>query len=148
MANCLAILEDNPDRITRMKLSAAEVFPSHCVVFFENAHELIAWLTQHLHEVLLISLDHDLPLREAEGNTFDCGDGRIVADYLAQLPPTCPVIVHSSNNDFAAGMYFALERSGWPVSRIVPFDDLEWIERDWKTELLGLAHSGWLTKTQ
>src|SRR4051812_34305857 len=117
-----------------MRSCAEEFLPSLPLVFFDNAFEMVAWLEQHLHEVALISLDHDLPLRDGEGKSIDCGDGRMVADYLTQLAPTCPVIVHSSNNDCAVGMYFALERAGWPTKRVVPFDDLAWVERDWKLE--------------
>lgn len=127
-----------------MRACVAENFPSLAPVFFDNAMEMIAWFKQHLHEVSLISLDHDLPLRKVNGNFIDCGHGRMVAEYLAQIGPTCPVIVHSSNNECAAGMYFALQRAGWPTTRIVPFDDLAWIERDWKMELVRLAGAGWM----
>lgn len=140
-----AILEDDSGRIKQMRSCAVETLPRLPLVFFDNAFEMIAWLETHLHEVALISLDHDLPLRIPDGQSVDCGNGRMVADYLARFDPTCPVIVHSSNADCAAGMFFALERAGWPTKRIVPFDDLDWIATDWKRELLRLSQTGWLT---
>src|SRR5258708_32047364 len=98
VSELIAILEDNPDRIAAMRMCMAEALPGVEVVFFENAQEMIVWLGEHLGNVVLISLDHDLPLRNDESKTIDCGTGRQVADYLASLLPTCPVIVHSSND--------------------------------------------------
>jgi len=54
------------------------------------------------------------------------------------------VRIHSSNSPAAQGMQFCLERAGWSVTRVFPFDDLAWVERDWLPEmqrLLGL-HRG------
>jgi NAD+-processing family protein with receiver domain len=144
VARHFAILEDTTDRIEKMRVCAATILPALELVFFGNAFEMIEWLNTHLNEVSLISLDHDLPLRDANGKSVDCGDGRTVADYLAGIPPTCPVIVHSSNADCAAGMFFALERAGWPTKRVVPVNDLVWVERDWIAELQRLVSAGWL----
>ncbi len=118
VADQVAILEDDPNRITAMRACLTETLPGAEVVVFDDARKMIAWLGQNLGEVVLIALDHDLPLRNHEGKAIDCGTGRQVADYLASVPPTCPVIVHSSNNFFAPGMSFALKDAGWPVSRV------------------------------
>ena len=49
---------------------------------------MIAWLGEHLGNVALVSLDHDLPLRDHAGKAIDCRTGRQAADYLASVPPT------------------------------------------------------------
>lgn len=59
---------------------------------------MIAWLTNNLSSVTLISLDHDLgPNRERKGEVFDPGIGREVVDFLVSQKPTCPVIIHTTN---------------------------------------------------
>jgi len=144
MAAVVAILEDDANRIREMRACLEEVLPGARNVFFEVAGEMIEWLGAHLGEVALISLDHDLPLRDGEGRRVDCGSGREVADFLASMPPTCPVIVHSSNNYCAPGMYFALKEGGWPVSRVCPMDDLAWVRRDWAARVMRYVREGWL----
>ena len=144
MAGLVAILEDNAGRIAEMQACLAEALPGVPSVFFENAFEMISWLEQHLDEVLLISLDHDLPLLDAIVNQIDCGDGRMVADFLASMLPTCPVIVHSSNADCAPGMYFTLKEKGWPTVRIVPHEDQAWVREAWKPQLLRWVRDGWI----
>src|SRR5256885_15001425 len=100
----VVILEDDPARIAAMRACLTEVLPGTEIVVFEQAQAMIAWLGCNLAQVALISLDHDLPLLDQSGRAIDCGTGRQVADYLASLPPTCPVIVHSSNSFCAPGM--------------------------------------------
>ena len=101
-------------------------------LFFQDARQMLAWLAGHLSEADLISLDHHLPFRRDEENRLiDCGTGREVADYLATVPPTCPVIVHSSNVACADGMMFVLRKAGWPCRRVFPRDDLAWIGDQW-----------------
>jgi hypothetical protein len=139
------ILEDDQNRIDEMRSCITEVAPSLSPIFFDNAFEMVDWLKENLAKVSLISLDHDLPLITIDGASRDCGDGRLVADYLAQLAPTCPIIVHSSNADCAAGMFFTLERAGWRTKRTAPFDGITWIRLAWKQEILDLINSGWLT---
>lgn len=109
-----------------------ELLPAASTVFFEDASVMLAWLTEHLGEADLISLDHDLPIRRDEENRLiDCGTGRQVADWLAARKPVCPVIVHSSNEPCAAGMMFALHDGGWRCRRVYPRDDLDWIADAW-----------------
>ena len=105
---------------------------------------MIAWLGEHLGRVILLSLDHDLPLRGPAGEAIDCGTGREVADFLASVPPTCPVIVHSSNNFFAPGMFFALKDSGWPCSRVYPSDNTAWIAASWADQVRQFVSDGWI----
>ena len=144
MTGLVAILEDDANRIREMRACLEEVLPGAGVVVFEVAREMIAWLGTQLASVVLISLDHDLPLRADDGQTLDCGSGREVADFLASMPPTCPVIVHSSNNYCAPGMFYALKEGGWPVSRICPMDDLAWIRRDWAARVIRYVREGWI----
>jgi len=131
VARLVAILEDDADRVAAMRACLSAVLPGVDAVFFEDAREMITWLRHHLSEVELLSLDHDLPLRGRGGATIDCGTGRQVVDYLASLPPTCPVIVHSSNDACAAGMFFALNDAGWTCSRVYPHDGEAWVRETW-----------------
>ena len=128
----IVILEDDSARVAAMTAVLHELLPSTRPVFFEDANQMLAWLAEHLGEVDLISLDHDLPIRrDTENRLIDCGTGRQVADYLAAMSPTYPVIVHSSNEPCAAGMMAVLEEAGWPCRRVYPRDDLEWIADAW-----------------
>jgi CheY-like chemotaxis protein len=137
------ILEDDPARASAMTAALRELLPTGQSIFFEDAGAMLAWLAEHLGEADLISLDHDLPIRRDEDNRLiDCGTGRQVADYLAALPPPCPVIVHSSNAACAAGMAAVLRKAGWPCRQVHPRDDLVWIGQEWieaVTRCLGLS---------
>ena len=147
MTVSVAILEDDSLRIAAMRTCVAEVLPGIEAVFFENAAEMIAWLGERLGHVVLISLDHDLPLRPRDGVVIDCGTGRQVADFLASMPPTCPVIVHSSNDLCAPGMFFALKDAGWPCRRVYPCGDLAWVAASWGKEIQRLLRGGWIKDT-
>jgi NAD+-processing family protein with receiver domain len=138
----VAILEDDVNRIAAMRAGLAAVLPVPEIVVFEHAGRMIEWLRTYLVEVVLISLDHDLPLREVDGKMIDCGTGREVADFLRSLRATCPIIVHSSNDVCATGMFFALKEAGWPVKRVYPCGDLAWIESAWVATMLRLVHQG------
>jgi hypothetical protein len=140
MANVIAILEDNADRISRMRACLSNSLPEFEQVYFESAPHMRDWLDAHLAEVVLISLDHDLPIDR------DCGTGRDIADYLAGLPPTCPVIVHTSNEYFAPEMMFALSDSGWPVRRVYPHDDHDWVAAGWLNAILEFIDAGLLVR--
>ena len=49
---------------------------------------------------------------------FDPGVGRDVVEYLVTQPPTCPVIVHTSNYLARDGMVFALEFANWETTSV------------------------------
>lgn len=128
----VVILDDDVERFTRMRLLLAEAFPDLGIEYFDNAPDLLAALPQVLVNCSMISLDHDLgPVRDREGQRFDPGTGRAVTRSLETIGPSCPVIVHSSNGQAAEGMMNDLRFSGWEASRVVPFDDLDWIESSW-----------------
>lgn len=144
MPPVVAILEDDSGRIDEMRACLAGVLPGAECIFFDRADEMLAWLGQHLSNILLISLDHDLPLRGPVGQSIDPGTGRQVADYLASIrPPKCPGIVHSSNEPCAQGMFFALKQAGWPCSRVVPYDDRAWIAASWSEEVRRYLRDVW-----
>jgi hypothetical protein len=128
----LVLLEDNARRAEAM-CRVATTNLGIPVVHHDNAPDMLAWLAKHLGRAVLIALDHDLgPSRIRDGERFEPGIGREVADFLAEHTPVCPVIIHSSNGPAADGMQFCLERAGWSVTRVYPLDDLTWVERDWK----------------
>ena len=122
-----------------------ELVPTARTIFFEDARQTLSWLAEHLGETDLISLDHDLPIRrDGENRVIDCGTGRQVADYLATLPPTCPVIVHSSNVPCGDGMAAVLRAAGWPCRRVYPRDDLAWIDDQWAEAVRDYIRAGWI----
>ena len=144
MPEFVVVLEDDPGRVAEMRRCIGELLPGTQGIFFGNAQAMIAWLSDHLGEVVLISLDHDLPLRITPAGMTDCGTGRQVADYLTGLPPTCPVVVHTSNEYFAPGMLSALKNGGWPHCRVYPCDGHEWVRKDWANQIREYVRDGWL----
>ena len=140
MQSFVAILEDNSDRLKEMRACLSELLPSYEHVYFDNASSMVAWFEEHLAQVVLISLDHDLP---TDG---DYGTGRQVADYLAPRPPICPVIVHTSNEFFAPGMIRVLKDGGWPTLRVYPHSDHNWVRRGWAEQINKLASGGWILR--
>lgn len=122
-----AILEDDARRREAMARVLAEL-PHVRASLFDSAPAMVRWLEAHLAECTLISLDNDLvPLPSGE----DPGEGRHVADWLAERAPVCPVVVHTSNPMAAPSMMLTLELAGWVPERIPPFDDVGWIETAW-----------------
>lgn len=132
MAFKIAILEDNLDRQAVMRRCLADRFYTFDAHFFDEVREMIRFLDRHLTETLVISLDNDLELKPGSGGRMiDPGSGVDVAEYLAGKPAVCPVVIHTTNTDAAAAMKSALDAAGWPMRRVVPFDDMNWIESDW-----------------
>ena len=112
----------------------AERFPFLAVIFFEAAEAMIQFMKQDsLRDVALIALDHDLELiSTGPGQWTDPGTGLEVARYLAHRDhPLCPIIVHTSNALAGDAMLRELQDSGRSVFRVVPHDDLAWIDHDW-----------------
>jgi hypothetical protein len=122
----VAILEDDEGRRGAMlkQLVGAGVN----VVVFPRAHDMIAWLHDHLVECALISLDHDL-VSTVKGD--DPGSGTDVVLFLSARSPSCPVIVHTSNPLAAPAMRYFLSQAKWANERVVPFNDLEWVDIAW-----------------
>lgn len=148
MHEIIAILEDEPGRIQAMEKRLKQSFPDCSAIFFNNAPDLITWLKGHLHECLLLSLDHDLgPSWERSGQLFDPGIGRDVVDYLITQLPQCPVIIHTSNSDAEIGMELALKSANWYYERVIPhqsldaIDSWDWIDSEWADTLKRLIQS-------
>ena len=136
MPDYVAILEDDPRRLTAMRECVTRHLPKYEIATFDNADEMIVWLEDHLGEVVLISLDHDLPLVQMrDGQRVDAGTGRMVADWLCEQRPVCPVIVHTSNENFGPGMMRVLRDGGWVHVRVYPHADCDWIGTVWAEEI-------------
>jgi hypothetical protein len=139
----VAILEDNILRIAEMRAALMEVLPQYRVVVFDEAPQMIQWLGEHLGEVVLISLDHDLPVTFTKaGQPVECGNGQDITSHLAPLPPVCPVIVHSANLECAVRMQDALQKADWPHVRITPHDGESWIGHEWVAAIRKFKESG------
>ncbi len=139
----VAVLEDASGRAHAMREVLGRHFAGRPYVVFDNAPDMVEWLRVHLRELALVSLDHDLiGTYERDGEPFDPGTGRDVANELASLPAACPVIVHSSNGPAASGMIHELEFAGWRTSRVVPYtlgDDPDvWVATAWRDEVTHL----------
>ncbi|MDZ4684270.1 MAG: cyclic-phosphate processing receiver domain-containing protein [Planctomycetaceae bacterium] len=140
---CLVILEDNADRRIAMSERLNDRLPQYDVCYFATAAECIDFLHRRLSQVLAIALDHDLdPIPAGTGRLLDAGTGREVADFLASQAPVCPVIVHTTNLPAGEGMVEVLKDAGWPVERVIPYGDLEWISQLWFPTLRS-AMSAW-----
>jgi hypothetical protein len=128
----IAILDDESERRAEMIQSLRDTLPDAEVALFDNAPAIVAWLRERLHDVAVLSLDHDLgPNRLEDGVLLDPGTGRDVTDFLAQVAASCPVVVHTSNSHGATSMLATLELAGWHGHRVVPVNDLAWIRERW-----------------
>lgn len=136
MAPHIVILEDDEERTAAMRNQLSKSLPHYDCVFFDNAPDMIEWLRNHLTSTVLISLDHDLgPNRIRNREVFNPGTGQDVVNCLATQKPLCPVIIHTSNYLAAPGMELMLSDSGWVCSRIIPLNNLEWIDNAWAVEI-------------
>ncbi|WP_145234675.1 response regulator [Urbifossiella limnaea] len=128
----IVIVEDNADRQAVMRRLLADRFYTFDLRFFDNAPDAIAFLAVHLPDTILVALDNDLDLKPGpDGRGIDQGEGRQVAEFLAARPPACPVVIHTTNSPAAGAMEEALRCAGWKTRRVIPFDDMAWIESDW-----------------
>lgn len=128
----IVILEDDADRVAAMTHCLDERLPEYGVLVFDNAPDMINWLRDHLNEVTILCLDHDLgPNRVRSGGIFDPGTGRDVVNYLATRAPVCPVVIHTTNSLAVPGMQMELEDADWMFCRVVPYDDVRWIREAW-----------------
>lgn len=125
--NKLLMLEDDAERLVRFEATVQKHFPKRQLVVWRSAVSMLAELEPHLSAAALILLDHDL---EVEAGQPDPGDGLDVAKWLAERPPTCPVIIHTSNVRRGDAMEGELDLAGWEYGRVGPIGD-DWIEVDW-----------------
>ena len=153
MAMKIVILEDNLDRQAAMRACLADRFYTIDACIFDSPADTIRFLAAHLDETVAISLDHDMELIPgANGRCIDPGTGREVADFLAERPPVCPVIIHSTNVPAAVGMEEVLQAADWKTRRVTPFDDMKWIATDWffamRRALVGPVAGGRVAETR
>jgi hypothetical protein len=125
----LLMLEDNAERVRRFTATLRRIDPNLPLRIWHNAWTMIREVQTHLSAARLISLDHDLD--PEEGDRDDPGTGWDLTKVLAALPPSCPVIVHTSNGERAEWMCGEFELGGWEYHRVPPLGD-DWIERDWR----------------
>lgn len=132
MAMKIAVLEDNADRQAVMRACLADRFHQYELHFFDASREMIRFLETHLNDTIAIALDHDLELKPgANGKCIDPGTGVDVAEFLATKAPVCTVVIHTTNTDGGAAMERVLRAAHWSTRRVIPFDDMNWIESDW-----------------
>jgi hypothetical protein len=128
VAKFIAILEDNHSRLAVMREWLADRLPMYETKLTDDPPTLIDWLGTHGDDVLALSLDHDLHER-ADGNTELTG--MMVVDYLVQVSPTFPILLHTTNERDGFVMHERLTGAGWRVKWVKPFDDTNWIGADW-----------------
>jgi len=116
----IAVLEDDPRRVRAMRDALKQL--DRCqLLIFRSAFEMIAWLESNSAGAQIISLDVDLDATALEGD--DCGSGEDVSAFLAQNPPLCPIIIHSSNALRAPAMHMELTLAGCADVFLAPFRD-------------------------
>lgn len=128
MSKLIAVLEDDPGRVEVMARWLKDRLWMYEHFFSDDPDTLIGHIRPRLNDVLAVSLDHDLHGRP-DGNTTVTG--MMVAEYLTGVPPTFPVLIHSTNEREAARMRLLLKRKNWKVKSVVPFDDTNWIGAEW-----------------
>lgn len=126
--DAVLMLEDDPERVERFTAALRRADPSLHLVVWRSARRMLGELADRLPTARLISLDHDLEPDPAD--PVDPGDGLDVARWLADRPPVCPVIVHTSNGVRGDVMMGELELGGWARRRVLPLGD-DWVEADW-----------------
>lgn len=125
----IAILDDDERRLAAMVDRLSDRFPAFDALTARSAESFLKLLDSMPEETLLaISLDHDL--EPVDGNV-DPGTGRDVSRSLAERAAVCPVLIHSTNQLAALAMEDDLKQAGWDVVRILPYDDLAWIDECW-----------------
>ena len=124
----IMILEDNADRIRGFESAVSSLGPTYRLHLWNDAPTMIKECLTLLPDTCLISLDHDLnPL---PGATSDPGTGLEVATLLGSQPPTCPVIIHTSNTERRWSMHNEFRFGKWQVEIVPPLEQ-SWIERYW-----------------
>lgn len=124
----ILVLEDNRDRrVVMEKWLADRLYMYHAVVT-DDPNKFIGVVRERAQEVLVASLDHDLHERP-DGSTSLTG--MLVVDHLVQVPPAFPVLLHTSNRVDGEVMRSRLSDAGWGVTWVTPFEDTEWVGKDW-----------------
>lgn len=117
----IAVLEDDPRRISAIQAAARQCFSGYELHIFISARKMIAWLEDAPRDIRLLSLDCDLDSTTIDD--VDCGSGEDVTAYLAANLPDCPILIHSSNAMRAPAMHMELLMAGCNRVRLCPFRD-------------------------
>lgn len=123
------MLEDNAERIERFTATLRRLDAALELRTWRNAWTMIREVDLLLPGARLLCLDHDL--EPEEGNPEDPGTGWDVTRHLVIFPPTCPVIIHTSNGERGTWMEGEFDLAGWKYHRIAPLGN-DWIEQDWR----------------
>ena len=128
----LFVLENDPERVSAMQDALLSEMPSVETTYIDNVPDAIMWLSKNLHTVDLISVDHDLGAEGTQdGQPFDPGSGRDIANYLAARTPKCPVIIHTDNFFVRPTMQAALDAGNWDHTYVAPGNGTAWVLRKW-----------------
>jgi hypothetical protein len=138
------ILEDDPLRVVAMRRVLGALMPSVAVAVFDAVPPFRAFVREHGHGLVLVSLDCDLTRPCPDYPGVERGDGRDASEFLAALPAVCPVIVHSSNYGLVPFMMQKLRDGGWETMLVTPHSDPEyaWVDGEWRGEVERLVTSG------
>lgn len=126
----LLILEDTPARIAGFKQAIQASLHDIQPMIADTASYFKSLVTEHLSETFAISLDHDLH----PPGVVDAGDGMQIAQWLSDLKPACPIIIHTSNGEQGRRMHGVLEASRCDI-RLAGAIGEDWIDRDWIVEI-------------
>lgn len=131
----ILILEDNEERIAAFCKAVSSLGEEFEMKVWRDAVSMCAECEQYFASAALISLDHDLNATpECAG---DPGCGLDVAQFLANFPAVCPVLIHSSNTNRVYSMQNEFRFAGWMADTVGPLGS-DWIETSWLKRARGL----------
>lgn len=139
----ILILEDNEERIVAFQKAVASLGGGFEPKIWRDAVSMCAECERYFVSAALISLDHDL--NATPGCAGDPGCGLDVAQFLADFPAACPVLIHSSNTERVYSMQNEFRFAGWIVDIVGPLGT-DWIETSWlksARELLAEHSNTW-----
>lgn len=128
MRKRILILEDNDDRRQAMTRWLTERLAMYELALTDDPDEFIRHTRERPEDILVVSLDHDLYDRADQSTELT---GMLVVDYLVEIPPRFPVLLHTTNTRDGERMRSRLVKRGWDVEWVVPFDGTSWVGTDW-----------------
>lgn len=138
MKKSILVLEDNRDRREAMQAWLDERLSMYRLLLTDDPAECIDFISELSGNILVASLDHDLYDRADQTTTHT---GMDVVDYLVKMPPTFPILLHTSNQPDGQRMLSRLKKIGWNVTWVTPFDGTEWVGTDWYPTLKRLIRT-------
>lgn len=122
------ILEDNAGRCAEMKIMLAECNAQLAGEICASASHAIEYLKDHILDVDVICLDHDLVSTPEISRP---GDGRDVVSWLVNQPIKKPVLIHTNNGPFGREMERELKAHNWHCESLAPYCGNDWIRLSW-----------------